>query len=81
MTRCAFLFAFSDDINIFQSLSAIENPKLRAIFLMLRSTLRDEDIPKRTTLRICVEEAFYEYLEALEKDLKVRIFMIKIYLL
>ena len=65
-------------INVPQSLNVIENEKLRAIFLMLRSELRDEDIPKRTTLRKRVEEVFAEYLEKLESDMhKVRIFSAK----
>lgn len=49
----------------------IENPELRAIFLMLRSELQDKDIPHRTTLRQHILERLDEYLERLSNDMKV----------
>lgn len=49
----------------------IENKHLCAIFLLLHSELRDEDIPKRTALRKCIIDVFTEYLDNLEREIKV----------
>lgn len=48
----------------------IENKELRAIFLMLREELKDEDIPHRTTLRNRILEAWDEYVLSLGKQMK-----------
>ena len=54
-----------------QSINVIENPQLRSLFRLLRSELRDEDIPHRTTLRNRITEVFGAYLDHIEKEMKV----------
>jgi hypothetical protein len=54
-----------------QSINVIENKQLRAIFLMLRSELRDQDIPHRTTIRKRIIEVWDEHLSTLERELGV----------
>lgn len=49
----------------------IENPHLRAIFLMLRQDLKDSDIPHRTTLWTQITEIWKEQLELLESEMEV----------
>lgn len=55
-----------------QSINVIENPQLRAIFMMLREELRDEDIPHRTTIRNRILQVWDEHLDALANEMKVR---------
>ena len=54
-------------------MNAIENRRLRDIFLMLKSDLADSDIPSRSTLRRRIEDMFEEHLKDLEREIKVRI--------
>jgi len=54
-----------------QSLNVIENPHLRAIFLMLREELRDEDIPRRTHIRQRVGEIWEDHISDLEVEMNV----------
>lgn len=54
-----------------QSLNVVESPHLRAIFLMLREELRDEDIPRRTHIRQRVSEVWEEHNSDLEDEMKV----------
>ncbi|KZP21834.1 hypothetical protein FIBSPDRAFT_663987, partial [Athelia psychrophila] len=56
-------FIVGDD----QAINVIENPRLRAIFLMLRKELREEDIPHRTTIRARIIQVWEEHLEELSK--------------
>ncbi|KAJ7704901.1 hypothetical protein B0H17DRAFT_1175431 [Mycena rosella] len=58
-------FIVGDD----QSINVVENKQLRAIFLMLRSELRDQDIPHRTTIRKRIIEVWDEH-DTLECDLE-----------
>ncbi|KAJ7433151.1 hypothetical protein FB451DRAFT_1064717, partial [Mycena latifolia] len=60
-------FIVGDD----QSINVVENKQLRAIFLMLRSELRDQDIPHRTTIRKRIIEVWDEHLNTLERELGV----------
>ena len=54
-----------------QSLNVIENLHLRAIFLMLREELRDEDIPRRTHIRQRVGEIWEDHISDLEIEMNV----------
>ncbi|KAF7333764.1 HAT family dimerization domain-containing protein [Mycena venus] len=58
-------FMVADD----QSISVIENKQLRKIFLMLRSELKDYDIPHRTKIRERVMEVWEEHLKTLETEM------------
>ncbi|KAJ7019122.1 hypothetical protein C8F04DRAFT_921005, partial [Mycena alexandri] len=60
-------FVVGDD----QSINVIENEQLRAIFLMLRSKLKDSDIPHRTKLRKRIIEIWDEHLDTLQDELGV----------
>ncbi|EKM49379.1 uncharacterized protein PHACADRAFT_201634 [Phanerochaete carnosa HHB-10118-sp] len=53
-----------------QSLSVVDNPRLRNIFLLLHSELHDKDIPHRTTIQAQVGEVFEEYLDELSQDMQ-----------
>ncbi|KAK6969568.1 hypothetical protein R3P38DRAFT_2814139 [Favolaschia claudopus] len=57
----------SDD----QSINVIENEKLRNIFLMLRSELKDSDIPHRTKIRKRVMEIWDDHLDHLQDEMAV----------
>ncbi|KAJ7137399.1 hypothetical protein C8R43DRAFT_893785, partial [Mycena crocata] len=61
-------FIVGDD----QSINVIENEHLRAIFLMLRSDLKDSDIPHRTTIRNRIMELWDKHLDRLEAEIGVR---------
>ena len=52
-------------------MNIVESPQLCDIFLMLRSELRESDIPHHTTIKKCVEEVLEEHLDQLRKDMKV----------
>ncbi|KAF5335251.1 hypothetical protein D9758_017382 [Tetrapyrgos nigripes] len=60
---CAFIAADSQSINI------IENPQLRAIFMMLRSGLRDSDIPHRDKIWSRIMQLWEDQLVHLKEDL------------
>lgn len=49
----------------------IENPQLRALFMMLREELHDEDIPHRTTVRNRILEVWDTHLENLAAEMEV----------
>lgn len=49
----------------------IESPQLRALILMLREELKDEDIPHRTKVRKRILEVWDDYMERLASDMKV----------
>jgi hypothetical protein len=51
--------------------NAIESPRLRLIFMMLRPTLRNVDIPHRQFLRDRAIEMWESFLASLSKDMKV----------
>ncbi|KAF5343710.1 hypothetical protein D9758_016511 [Tetrapyrgos nigripes] len=57
-------FIISDD----QAINAIENPKLRAIFLMLKKDLEDSDIPRRHEIRRRILELWEEHLDNLTAE-------------
>ncbi|KAF7334741.1 HAT family dimerization domain-containing protein [Mycena sanguinolenta] len=59
----------SDD----QSINVAENQQLRNIFLMLRSELKDSDIPHRTKIRQRVMEIWDEHLDKLESEMAAAI--------
>ncbi|KAJ6540365.1 hypothetical protein B0H19DRAFT_959772, partial [Mycena capillaripes] len=52
-----------------QSINVIENEQLRNIFLLLRSELRDSDIPHRTKIRKRIIEVWDEHLAHLESEM------------
>ncbi|KAJ7448703.1 hypothetical protein FB451DRAFT_1532285 [Mycena latifolia] len=52
------------------SINLIENPDFRDLLLLLRESLRDEDIPHRTKLRSLVLDAWLQYYDSLKKELK-----------
>jgi hypothetical protein len=54
-----------------QSINMIENPKLRAIFLLLREEMKDSDIPHRTTIQTRILELLKSHFKTLEEDMKV----------
>ncbi|KAJ6571335.1 hypothetical protein B0H19DRAFT_1346609, partial [Mycena capillaripes] len=60
-------FIVGDD----QSLNVVENEQLRAIFLMLRSELKDSDIPHRTKIRKRIIEMWDDHLTTLEAEMAV----------
>ncbi|KAF5372906.1 hypothetical protein D9758_001436 [Tetrapyrgos nigripes] len=60
---CAFIAVDSQSINV------IENPQLRAIFMMLRSGLRDSDIPHRDKIRSRIMQLWEDQLVHLKEDL------------
>lgn len=57
---------------IYQAINVIENPRLRAIFLMLREDLKDEDIPHRTTIRARILQVWGDHLDTISEELVVR---------
>ncbi|KAJ6545312.1 hypothetical protein B0H19DRAFT_896983, partial [Mycena capillaripes] len=52
-----------------ESINVIENEQLRAIFLMLRSELKDSDIPHRTKIRKRIIEVWDEHLTTLQNEM------------
>ncbi|THU82845.1 hypothetical protein K435DRAFT_440859 [Dendrothele bispora CBS 962.96] len=52
-----------------QSINAIESPRLRAIFLMLREELKNKDIPHRSHIRNRIIQMMKEHLDELEEEL------------
>ncbi|KAJ6586162.1 hypothetical protein B0H19DRAFT_925946 [Mycena capillaripes] len=52
-----------------QSINVVENEHLRNIFLMLRSELKDSDIPHRTKIRKRIIEVWDEHLAHLESEM------------
>lgn len=52
-------------------MSAVENSFLRAIFLMLRPSLKDSDLPGRTTVTTRIETRMQEQWKLLKDELKV----------
>ncbi|KAF7347428.1 HAT family dimerization domain-containing protein [Mycena venus] len=52
-----------------QSINVVENEQLRNIFLMLRSELKDSDIPHRTKIRKRIIEVWDEHLAHLESEM------------
>jgi hypothetical protein len=60
----------------------IENPQLRAIFMLLRQELKDSDIPHRTHIRDRIMKMWDSHLEQLQSDMEVAFsFFIIIYAL
>jgi hypothetical protein len=57
---------------VLQSMNVVESPQLRAIFLMLRSELRESDIPHRTLIRERILQVWDEHLDLLEAEMAVR---------
>jgi hypothetical protein len=60
-------------------MNIIESPRLRAIFKMLKTDLKDSDIPGRTTLSNRIKEMFDEYLDVLETDMKVQMILCPVF--
>ncbi|TFK17888.1 hypothetical protein FA15DRAFT_604255, partial [Coprinopsis marcescibilis] len=58
-----------------QSLNVIESQYLREIFLMLRSELKDKDIPHRSQIRDRVIETWGAHVEHLKGHIKVSFFV------
>lgn len=54
-----------------QSINVVEKKELRAIFLLLRDSLEDSDIPHRTKIRKEVIEAWKQAVEKLRKEMSV----------
>ena len=77
MTRFVFsvLFDFFTDACQFQSLNTIENVHLRAIFLMLRTGLRNQDIPRHTKLRSHIIQTWDLHVRDLKKTMRVGYYM------
>ena len=50
----------------------VESPRLRRVFLLLRESLREKDIPGRTAIRKCIDEMMETHLETLSRELKVK---------
>lgn len=49
----------------------MENPALQRVFLLLRESLTERDIPSRMTIRRRIEKAFNEHLVDIERDITV----------
>lgn len=50
----------------------VESPRLRRVFLLLRESLREKDIPGRTAIHKRIDEMMETHLETLSRELKVR---------
>ena len=50
----------------------VESPHLRRVFLLLRESLREKNIPGRTAIRKRIDEMMEMHLETLSRELKVR---------
>lgn len=50
----------------------VESPRLRRVFLLLRESLREKDIPGSTAIRKRIDEMMETHLETLSRELKVR---------
>lgn len=59
-----------DFITVMQSINVIENPQLRAIFLLLRESLTEADIPSRATLRKHIMTTLDDHLEELKQEMQ-----------
>jgi hypothetical protein len=55
-----------------QSINVIENPQLRAIFMILREELRDEDISHGTTIRNRILRVWDGYVDNPASEMKAR---------
>ncbi|KAJ7045011.1 hypothetical protein C8F04DRAFT_1174003 [Mycena alexandri] len=53
------------------SINLIENREFRDLLLLLRESLRDEEIPHRTKLRSLILDAWLKYYDSLKKELKM----------
>ncbi|KAF8128334.1 hypothetical protein K438DRAFT_909966 [Mycena galopus ATCC 62051] len=53
------------------SINLVENRDFRDLLLLLRETLRDEDIPHRTKLRSLIIDAWLDYWEELRTELRL----------
>jgi len=73
MTRFVYiiLFGFFTDASQLQSLNVIENVHLQAIFLMLRTGLRNQDIPHRTKLHSHIMKTWDLHVRDLKKKMRV----------
>lgn len=54
-----------------QSINLIENHEFRDLLLLLRESLQDGDIPRRTKLQSLILDAWLKYYKSLKKELKV----------
>jgi hypothetical protein len=52
----------------------VESPRLRKIFLLLRTELQESDIPGRSTIRTHIEQAYEEHMNQLEQETAVNEF-------
>lgn len=57
-----------------KAINIMECPEFRALLLLLRSDLKDSEIPHRTKLRGLVIHYWKGYFVSLKEDLAVRIF-------
>ena len=56
---------------LIQAINVIECPEFRRLLLLLRSDLKDSNIPHRTKTRELILEAWRDYFVVLKADLKV----------
>jgi len=56
-----------------KSLNVVEVPEFRKLLLLLRSDLKDSQIPRRTKIRELVIQAWRQHFQVLHRDLAVRL--------
>jgi hypothetical protein len=59
------------DLTGVQSINVVESPRLRKIFLLLRSELKESDIPGRSTIRSHIEKHYQAHMKQLEDNMAV----------
>jgi hypothetical protein len=73
MIRCVLISACKGESHSdYQAINCVESPRLRKVFLLLRESLREKDIPGRTAIRDHIDKMQKSHLETLSKELKVR---------
>ena len=56
-----------------KSLNVVEVPEFRKLLLLLRSDLKDSQIPRRTKIHELVIQAWRQHFQVLRRDLAVRL--------
>jgi hypothetical protein len=67
---CVYFIGIFTNLMCIQSINVIESPELRKIFLLLRSELKESDIPSRSTIRNHIEK-HYAHMKQLEEEMMV----------
>jgi hypothetical protein len=68
---CVYFIGIFSNLTCIQSINVIESPELRKIFLLLRSELKESDIPGRSTIRNHIDKHYEAHMEQLEEEMMV----------